>query len=90
MTHKEDILTQAGVVLREREAVYGNPCDTFREIATRWSTTLGAVVTAEEVALCMIDLKLARLRATRRHADSLLDLIGYAACLYEIIMENRE
>ena len=53
-------------------------------IAARWSLTLGRPVTPEQVVLCMIDLKLARLAADPLHRDSLVDVIGYAALLPEV------
>jgi len=53
-------------------------------IAARWSITLGHPVTPAQVALCMIDLKLARLAYDPRHLDSLRDVAGYAAVLCEV------
>ena len=45
---------------------------------------IGAKVTATQVGLCLIDLKLARLVGDPKHLDSLLDIAGYAACLAEV------
>jgi hypothetical protein len=53
-------------------------------IAARWSITLGQPVTPAQVVLCMMDLKLARLRRDPAHNDSMVDLIGYAAVLHEV------
>ena len=50
-------------------------------IAARWSLTLGQPVTPAQVVLCLIDLKLARLGHDPAHADSILDVVGYAAVL---------
>jgi hypothetical protein len=41
-------------------------------------------VTPAQVALCLIDLKLARLARDPRHVDSILDVAGYAAVLAEV------
>ena len=41
-------------------------------------------VSPAQVALCMIDLKLARLAYDPRHVDSIVDVIGYAALLREV------
>ncbi|MGE0854430.1 MAG: DUF6378 domain-containing protein [Geminicoccaceae bacterium] len=66
----------------------GRPRQDAREamatIAARWSLTLGHPVTPEQVVLCMIDLKLARLRRDPAHQDSMVDLIGYATVLHEV------
>jgi hypothetical protein len=56
----------------------------WQPIAQRWSITLGQPVTAAQVVLCLIDLKLARLRHDPAHADSILDIAGYAAVLQEV------
>ena len=53
-------------------------------IAKRWSLTLGRPVTAAQVVLCLIDLKLARLGHDPKHQDWLVDVIGYAALLPEV------
>ncbi len=78
------ILGHTAKVLEERRDTYGDPAEQFGEIAKRWSITLGTLVTPEQVALCMIDLKLARLAYDPGHFDSLIDVIGYAALLREV------
>ena len=55
----------------------------------RWSITLGVTVTPQQVALCMIDLKLARLAHDPHYADGPIDVIGYAALIPEIIRGSR-
>ena len=56
----------------------------FETIAARWSLVLGIEVTPAQVALCLIDLKLARLTRDPSHLDSIVDVAGYAACLREV------
>ena len=80
----ETFLEQAAHVLRERRSTYGDPRQSMAAIAARWSITLGHPVTPAQVALCMIDLKLARLVRDPRHLDSLRDVAGYAAVLSEV------
>ena len=58
--------------------------DLFERVAVRWSQVLGTRVTAAQVALCLIDLKLARLAHDPAHLDSQVDIAGYAACLREV------
>jgi hypothetical protein len=53
-------------------------------VAARWSLTLGQPITPAQVALCLIDLKLARLAHDPAHLDSMLDVAGYAAVLREV------
>ena len=73
----------AGVVANRREA-YGEPERLFEQIARRWSLVLGIEVTPAQVALCLIDLKMARLSRDPRDLDSQTDVAGYAACLREV------
>lgn len=77
-------LDDAVAVLIQRNAIYGDPVTSFEAIAARWSLTLGHSVTPTQVALCMVDLKLARLAHDPKHRDSVLDVIGYAALLPEV------
>jgi hypothetical protein len=78
------VLDEAEAVLAQREAAYGDPARSLAIIAARWSLTLGRPITPAQVALCMIDLKLARLSHDPSHHDSLVDVIGYAALLSEV------
>ncbi len=78
------ILGHTAKVLEERRDDYGDPAEQFRAIADRWSITLGMPITPAQVALCMIDLKLARLAYDPGHVDSLVDVIGYAALMREV------
>ena len=78
------ILGHTAKVLEERRDDYGDPVEQFRAIADRWSITLGTPITPSQVALCMIDLKLARLAYDPGHVDSIVDVIGYSALLREV------
>jgi hypothetical protein len=78
------ILGHTAKVLEERRDEYGEAADQFKAIAARWSITLDMPVSPAQVALCMIDLKLARLAYDPRHVDSIVDVIGYAALLREV------
>jgi hypothetical protein len=73
----------AGVVTRRRRE-YGEPVELFEHIARRWSLTLGTKISPPQVALCLIDLKLARLARDPKHLDSQVDVAGYAAVLREV------
>jgi hypothetical protein len=71
-------------VLTQRNAAYDDPGKSLSVIAARWSLTLGQEITPAQVALCMIDLKLARHKHNSTHRDSVIDVIGYAALLSEV------
>lgn len=80
------LLVNAAATVDSRRAQYGEPVDFFASVAERWTQTLGRPVTPEQVVLCMIDIKLQRLSRDPRHADSALDIAGYAACLEEVCL----
>lgn len=81
------LLQHATGVIENRERQYGSPETNFAQIAARWSLTLGIPVSPVQVALCLIDLKLARLSHDPKHLDSIADVAGYAACLREVTRE---
>ena len=78
------LLQHAQGVIENRERSYGPAAESFEAIAARWSLVLGITVTPAQVALCLIDLKLARLTRDPTHLDSIVDVAGYAACLREV------
>jgi hypothetical protein len=78
------LLQHAAGVVEHRETVYGPAETLFAVIAARWSLVLGITVIPAQVALCLIDLKMARLSRDPAHLDSIVDVAGYAACLREV------
>jgi hypothetical protein len=81
---RADVLSAAGKAVADRGINYGQPEDNFARIARRWNAHLQNVgrsqLTATDVAIMMADVKLARLENDPTHADSWIDLAGYAAC----------
>lgn len=77
-----------------RQKDYGDKLRNFDQIADFWNAQLkyklapGQKVTAEDVALCMIGVKAARLAKSPTHADSVIDIAGYIGC-YDKILEER-
>ena len=62
-----------------RQENYGKPEKNFNQIAIYWSVYLGHDVSATDVALMMVLMKLARLQNKPDHDDSWIDIAGYAA-----------
>ena len=62
----------------DRAKEYGDAKKNFEDIARLWSVVPGIEVTAQQMALCMIMVKAARLMKTD-HEDSWIDIAGYAA-----------
>lgn len=81
----ESVLAEAErVIYGDREKTYGDPGKNCRAIAAVWSQILGVPVSDEQVCLCMVGVKLARLANDPTHRDSLVDVCGYAALLERI------
>lgn len=85
----EEALEVAGV---SRSRDYGHPLPNHERIAAIWSAILSDILlrpmTAEQAALCMIGMKVAR-EANASKRDNLVDICGYVRCL-ELIQEERE
>lgn len=60
-----------GQIQSERWDDYGDPVENHQRIAGHWSLILDQRVTAHQVALCMVAVKLAR--ETHRHKDDNCD-----------------
>ena len=80
----EMFLKHVAQIVAERGTQYGDATGNMAAIARRWSGTLGREITAAQVVLCLLDLKLARLAHDPTHEDSAVDICGYAALLREV------
>lgn len=92
---KKSFLQQAeNLINGDRQNDYGDKLQNFSQIAMLWQGTLAAklapdaAITPEDVALCMIQVKIARLAKNPDHKDSILDVAGYAGC-YDKLQEER-
>ena len=84
MTTRRAILREADALVHgDRQRTYGPPQENFKRIAKGWEIILGADVTAEQVALCMAWLKIARL-CEGPHRDSYVDGAAYLALAGEL------
>ena len=80
---KFELLQKTAEVIKERGENYGSIVDNHTRIAKLWSVLLDIDVTPEQVALCMIAVKQARLMETPNHTDSVQDILGYALVYHE-------
>jgi hypothetical protein len=80
----ETLLKHAAEIVASRRRIYGDPIPLMEGLAKRWSLTLGTQVSAAQVVLCLIDLKLVRLAHDPEQLDSIVDVAGYAAVLREV------
>ena len=84
------VLAAAEAAVKARAEDYGSPEQNFERIAALWNVILDDKlgddheISAADVAMMMVAVKLARLIESPDHEDSAVDLAGYAALLQEI------
>lgn len=78
------------IIYGDRESTYGEPSKNLNVIAGLWSTYTGTEITAPDVCNMMVLLKVARLKNTPGHDDSMIDAIGYTLLQERILKENAK
>lgn len=76
-------------ILEERQKVYGDPVEMHERIASVWSAIINKHITAHEVALMMVGLKLCRSQNSPEHTDSITDMLGYSE-IAKLIVDRQE
>lgn len=79
------LLNAVEIINGERQDSYGNPEDTFEDIAWAWNWWLdsdNAPITAADVAMMMALMKIAREKNGSGKTDNVVDACGYLG-LYE-------
>ena len=98
--NRSDILdTAKGYVCADRNSQYGEPEDSFRQIACLWTNYMDGVLKIDrnnpngaiwngfmpsDVAAMMALMKIARISNNPTKADSWIDAAGYLACGGEV------
>lgn len=82
---RETVLEEAKkCVMQDRNKDYGSPEDNFKVIGKYWTDFLGKEITATDVSVMMLLMKIARLHTSPTKGDHWIDIAGYAACGGEI------
>ena len=91
-TRTNALKTAEGLINGDRNNQYGPPTQDFHRTAILWTTYLDSKsnIEAYDVAAMMALLKISRLTWKPENEDSWIDLVGYAACGYECVMEKVE
>jgi hypothetical protein len=88
MTPEQIAHAASSIVSGARMNAYGHPLDNLTRIGRLWAALLDVEeITAEQVALCMVALKLSR-EVHRSYTDNLVDGIGYLLACSEIYAER--
>lgn len=89
--NRSELLDKAKEIVNgARQENYGHPEKNFKQIAIYWSVYLDRDVSATDVALMMVLMKLARLQNKPDHDDSWVDIAGYAANGAELATCRKE
>jgi hypothetical protein len=83
MKTREYLDTAARIVTGQRQHDYGDKYQNHENIARLWSAYLDYNISAHDVAICMMLVKVARLKH-RTTEDCYIDMAGYAAIAGEI------
>lgn len=78
MDDESVILSRALEVIYDRQAIHGQPEDSFEDIGNFWSDYLEVELTGIDVAIMMILLKIARMKEGEVDVDNLVDIAGYS------------
>jgi hypothetical protein len=89
MTPEDVAAYAAALVSDDRQYEYGHPLDNLDRAARIWEVILGAPVTAEQVSLCMVGMKIAR-QVHKAKPDTVVDIIGYALTLHMVEVERAK
>lgn len=89
MTPQEIADYAVSLVSGDRQNDYGHPLDDFTRAGKIWEAILGVPVSAEQVALCMVGVKIAR-EVNRQKLDNAVDGIGYFLTLTMVQQERAE
>lgn len=94
MTEKSILQEAFDTINGARQEDYGTKLQSFAQIAMGWQFVLarklapGAAITPEDVAYCMVQLKIARQAHSPDHRDSLVDAAGYVGCVGDLRAER--
>ena len=87
---RDDIVEKVRqTICHDRQDQYGDPEDSFDYIARFWSIYLGEPVAAEDVAIMMVLLKIARTMTGGYKLDNFIDMSGYSILAGELAGDNN-
>lgn len=79
MTNAKQILTTSIDIIGSRAEEYGDASQSFSRASTIASTMLDKTITAYDVSIVLMAVKMARIAQNKSHMDSYVDLAAYTA-----------
>ena len=89
MDRKEILEEAIHLIYNDRQADYGTPQENHDRIAKLWSVVLGIDVKSYQVALCMNQVKVARLVQSPTKLDGWVDGAAYMGIGGELATEDK-
>ena len=86
--NRDALFAEATILTQDRGRIYGSPYTNHKRIADIWSGILDMPITAHQVVLCMVGLKIARLVETPTHHDSVADSVAYLGFFEDVLEEQ--
>lgn len=83
-----DMMHNAHMLVGERGKIYGSIRENHEQIAALANAMTGLQLTAHNVLMIMVAVKLARLSRTPDHIDSYLDALNYLSFAGEIATDG--
>lgn len=80
----ESVLREAERIVGARNQDYGDPADDLGRQARMWSAILGVEITPQQVALCMVCVKMSRAVKSPGLRDHYVDMAGYTKIASEL------
>ena len=74
----------------KREHEYGNKKENHENISRLWSAYLDHPISAHDVAILMLLLKVARAKFGNPSSDTYVDMVGYSAIAGELADEDNK
>jgi hypothetical protein len=79
MTNAKQILSTSIDIIGSRAEEYGDASQSFSRASTIASTMLDKTITAYDVSIVLMAVKMARIAQNKTHMDSYVDLAAYTA-----------
>jgi len=91
MSNTKEFLGEAITLIGgQRQKDYGDKTDNHQNIANLWSAYTGHTLTAENVAIMMCLLKIARTKLGATSKDTYIDMAAYGAIAGEIHFKEKK
>jgi hypothetical protein len=87
---EENLKTALKLLSGKRQHEYGNKKENHKNISRLWSAYLDHPISAHDVSILMLLLKVARAKFGNPSSDTYIDMVGYSAIAGELADEDNK